>query len=71
MTKTGNYSDIAETAGNGRRISWNDVSHFDDDAMRNIIRQIGVPVYTFQVKSEDPCVPEGDRTTVTSCIQLG
>ena len=54
VTKTGDYSDVTVIDGDGRRIPWNDVSHFDDDAMRDLMRQIVDRVYTFQVKSEDP-----------------
>jgi len=54
VTKTGDYSDVTVVDGEGRRIPWNDVSHFDDDAMRDLMRQIVDRVYTSQVKSEDP-----------------
>ena len=54
VTKTGDYSDVTVTDGDGRQIPWNDVSHFDDDAMRDLMRQIVDRVYTFQVKAEDP-----------------
>ena len=54
VTKTGDYSDATVIDGEGRRIPWNDVSHFDDDAMRDLICQIMDRMYTFQVKSGDP-----------------
>lgn len=56
MTKTGDYSDVTVIDGDGRQIPWNDVSHFDDDAMRELMRQIVDRVYTFQVKSKDPAL---------------
>ncbi len=54
VTKTGDYSDVTVIDGDGRRIPWNDVSHFDDNAMRDLMRQIVDRMYTFQVKAEDP-----------------
>ena len=54
MTKTGDYSDITVTGGDGRRIPWNDVSRIDDDATRDLMGQIMDRIYTFQVKVEDP-----------------
>ena len=54
VTKTGDYSDVTVIDGDGRKIPWNDVSHFDDDAMRDLMRQIVDRVYTFQAKSGDP-----------------
>ena len=54
VTKTGDYSDVTVVDGEGRRIPWNDVSRFDDDAMRDLTRQIVDRMYTFQVKAEDP-----------------
>ena len=53
VTKTGDYSDVTVIDGEGRQIPWNDVSHFDDDAMRDLMRQIVDRVYTFQVNVED------------------
>ena len=48
--------------GEGRRIPWNDVSHFVDDAMRDLMRQIVDRMYTFQVESEIPaCLRVIDR----------
>ena len=54
VTKAGDYSDVTVIDGEGRRIPWNGVSHFDDDVMRDLMRQIVDRVYTFQVKAEDP-----------------
>ena len=54
VTNTGDYSDVTVIDGDGRRIPWNDVSHVDDDAMRDLMRQIVDRVYTFQAKAEDP-----------------
>ncbi len=38
VTETGDYSDVTVIDGEGRRIPWNDVSHFDDDAMCALMR---------------------------------
>ena len=54
VAKTGDYSDVTVIDGEGRRIPWNDVSHFDDDAMCALTRQIMNRIYKFQVKAEDP-----------------
>ena len=54
VTKTGDYSDVTVIDGDGRRIPWNDVSHFDDDARRDLMRQIVDRMYTFQAKADDP-----------------
>ena len=54
VNKNGDYLDGTVIDGAGRRIPWNDMSHFDDDAMRDLMRQIVDRVYTFQVKSDDP-----------------
>ena len=56
VTKTGDYSDVTVIDGDGRQIPWNDVSHIDDDAMRELMRQIVDRVYTFQVKAGDPAL---------------
>ena len=56
VTQTGDYSDVMVVDGDGRQIPWNDVSHVDDDAMRDLMRQIVDRVYTFQVKAGDPAL---------------
>ena len=56
VTNTGDFSDVTVIDGDGRQIPWNDVSHVDDDAMRDLMRQIVDRVYTFQVKPEDPAL---------------
>lgn len=38
----------------GWKIPWTDVSHFDDDAMRDLMRLIVNRLYTFQLKTDDP-----------------
>jgi len=37
----------------GRNIPWAEVSHFDDDTMRDLMRQIVNRLYTFQLKTDD------------------
>ena len=37
----------------GRRIPWPEVSHFDDEVMRDLMREIVDRLYTFQVMAGD------------------
>lgn len=54
VSKNGDYSDVMVVDAEGREIPWADVSHFDDVAMRDLMRQIVNRLYTFQLKAEDP-----------------
>ena len=54
VTRTGDYSDVTVIDADGRRIPWPDVSHFDDDAMRDLMRQVVDRLYTFQIRAEEP-----------------
>jgi len=54
VSKTGDYSDVVVRDAEGRKIPWTDVSHFDDDAMRDLMRQMVNRLYTFQLKADDP-----------------
>ena len=54
ITKTGDYSDVVVIDANGERLPWPDVSRFDDDEMRDLMRQIVNKIYTFLVKMDDP-----------------
>ena len=38
----------------GRCIPWPEVSHFDEDAMRELMRQVVDRLYTFQELAENP-----------------
>ena len=40
VSRTGDYSDVVVVDADGRRIAWRGVSHFDDDAMRDLMRQV-------------------------------
>ena len=40
VTRTGDFSDVFVTDADGRRMVWTDVSHIDNDAMRDLMRQI-------------------------------
>ena len=53
VTKTGDYS-VTVIDADGRRIPWPDVSHLDDDAMRDLMRQVVDRLYTFQARAEEP-----------------
>ena len=54
VTRTGDYSDVIVIDAEGRRIPWSEVSHFDDDAMQDLMRQVVDRLYTFHELAEDP-----------------
>ena len=54
VSKTGDYSDVMVVDADGRKIPWPEVSHFDDDTMRDLMRQVVNRLYTFQLKTDDP-----------------
>ncbi len=54
VTRTGDYSDVTVIDADGNRIPWNRVSHFDDDAMRDLMRQVVDRLYTFHIRLDDP-----------------
>ncbi len=51
VSRTGDYSDVVVVGADGNRIPWPRVSHFDDDAMRDLMRQVVNRLYTFHVHS--------------------
>ena len=53
VSKTGDYSDVVVVDADGRKIPWTEISHFDDDVMRDLMRQIVNRLYTFQLKTDD------------------
>ena len=54
VTRTGDYSDVTVVDADGREIPWPEVSHFDDDAMRDLMRQVVNRLYSFQLLAGDP-----------------
>ena len=54
VTKTGDYSDVTVIDADGQRIPWLEVSHFDDDAMRDLMRQLVDRLHTFTARSNEP-----------------
>ena len=54
VTKTGDYSDVTVIDADGRRIPWPDVSHIDDEQMRDFMRQVVDRIHTFTVRSGAP-----------------
>lgn len=54
VTHTGDFSDVFVTDADGRRMAWTDVSHMDDGAMRDLMRQIVDRLYTFHMNRDDP-----------------
>ncbi len=53
VTRTGDYSDVMVIDANGRCIPWPDVSHFGNDVMRDLMRQVVNRIYTFQLLVDD------------------
>ena len=54
VTRTGDYSDVTVIDADGRRIPWPEVSQIDQNAMRDLMRQVVDRVYTFEVRAKDP-----------------
>ena len=48
VTRTGDFSDVTVVDADGRRIPWPEVSHFDDEAMRDLMRDIVDRLYVFE-----------------------
>lgn len=53
ITHTGDYSDVVVTDAAGRKIPWTEVSHIDDDTMRDLMRQIVNRLYTFHMSTDN------------------
>lgn len=54
ITRTGDNSDVFVLDGDGRKIPWAEVSHLDDDLMRDLMREIVNRLYTFHMGCDDP-----------------
>lgn len=54
VTKTGDWSDVTVVDADGNRISWTDVSHINDDQMRDLMRDIVNRLYTYHLCADDP-----------------
>ena len=54
VTRTGDYSDVTVIDADGQRIPWPEVSHFGDDVMRELMREVVNKLYTFRVCSREP-----------------
>ena len=54
VTRIGDYTDVVVIDADGNRIPWPRVSHFDDGAMRDLMRQVVDRLYTFHVRIDDP-----------------
>lgn len=54
VTRTGDYSDVFVVGADGARIPWDKVSRFNDDEMRDLMRQVVNLLYTFQLCFEEP-----------------
>lgn len=54
ITRTGDYSDVVVLDADGRRFPWAEVSHIDDNQMRDLMKDIVNRLYTFQMRSGEP-----------------
>ena len=54
ITRTGDYSDVVVLDADGRRIPWTEVSRFDEDEMRALMRDIVNRLYTFHLYADEP-----------------
>ena len=54
ITRTGDYSDVVVLDADGRRIPWTEVSRFDEDEMRALMRDIVHRLYTFHLHADEP-----------------
>ena len=54
VTRTGDYSDVMVIDADRRKIPWPEVSHFGDDTMRDLMKQVVNRLYTFQLLAGDP-----------------
>ena len=54
VTRTGDYSDVTVIDADGRRIPWPDVSHIDDEQMRDLMRQVVDRLHSFTIRSNEP-----------------
>ena len=50
VSHTGDYSEVPVTDANGRQIPWSELSRISDDEMRDLMREIVNPLYTFQLR---------------------
>jgi hypothetical protein len=58
VTRAGDYSDVVVIDADGREILWTEVSHIDDDQIRDLMRQIVDRLYAFHLKCDDPAFQE-------------
>ena len=54
ITRSGDYSDVVVVDAAGQRIPWPEVSRFDENEMRDLMREVVNKLYTFLIKAEDP-----------------
>ncbi len=57
-THTGDYSDVKVIDAEGNEIPWAEVSRFDQDEMKALMKQVVNRIYTFHLKMEDPGLHE-------------
>ena len=70
VTRTGDYSDVMVIDADGRNIPWPEVSQFDDDTMRDLMRQVVNRVYPGgkQISSLTSIKP---LSCISRCFKIG
>ena len=56
ITRTGDWSDVTVVDADGNRIPWTEVSHINDDEMRDLMRDVFNRLYTFHLCADEPGV---------------
>jgi hypothetical protein len=54
ITRTGDWSDVTVVDADGNRIPWTEVSHINDDEMRDLMRDVVNRLYTFHLCADEP-----------------
>ena len=54
VTQTGDFSDVMVIDADERKIPWPEVSHFGDDTMQDLMKQVVNRLCTFHLLADDP-----------------
>ena len=54
VTRIGDYLDVTVIDADGRRIPWPQVSRFDDESMRDLMRHVVDRLHRFTARSSEP-----------------
>lgn len=58
VIRTGDHSDVFVHHADGRRITWTEVSHINDDEIRLLMQEIVNCLDTFHLEANDPAFAE-------------